>query len=424
LGFHPKPHFFFEKKKQKTFNFCKYKVFVHFFQKVAGECALAHMRGAEPHGLNLLKTGDYMRSSFFEFHVAVSGLMSAQSGLQTVAHNTANAATRGFSRQVAQVRATTPLQLFNGRGMVGTGSQVFGVIQIRDVFLDKKFWGAQPTLGEFNAKRTQLSINQAVLSELNGTGLSSVFNRFFDTLQDLIGVAGENINRTNLIMSAESMSTFFKDTYETFLKQQRDINGEIAAIVQTINSIGGQIHTLNEKIRIFEVNGDNANDLRDQRALLVDDLSRLVNIEAYERDFGNGDKRFFVKINGQDFVMNNNIRLLEVRERTAQHNAELFDANGNPMYSVGGNVYTQHTSSAVTVPDGQMILTRTHPNGAPEFILVNTVTDRVIGTLTNLPNDLTVNTNLAGSSVTPARSTKPIDVYRNGEDNSGMYDIY
>ncbi len=92
------------------------------------------------------------RSSFFEFHVAVSGLMTARGGLETVGHNTANAATRGYSRQVSNIRATTPLQLYNGRGMIGTGSEIYSVTQIRDIYLDAKYWGAKSIHGEYSAK--------------------------------------------------------------------------------------------------------------------------------------------------------------------------------------------------------------------------------------------------------------------------------
>lgn len=257
-----------------------------------------------------------MKSSFFEFNVAITGLYTARAGLETVSHNISNANTRGYSRQVALIKANTPLSLHTGRGMVGTGSQAYSVVQIRDFYLDKKYWNGMATLGEYNVKRSQLSLTQTILSELEGTGLSTQFNNFFDSIQDLITNTGDATYRNSVIQSAESLTTFLKDTYEAFVKQQKDINEEVKAVVATINNLGTQIHTLNEKIRIAEAAGDNANDLRDQRATLVDDLSKYINVEVSEVDYGDGDKRFFVKINGQDFVMNNNLRLLSVRDRT------------------------------------------------------------------------------------------------------------
>ncbi|MCL2703716.1 MAG: flagellar hook-associated protein FlgK [Defluviitaleaceae bacterium] len=388
-----------------------------------------------------------MKSSFFEFHVAVSGLNSAQAALQTVAHNVANAETKGFSRQVALSKATAPLQLMNGRGMVGTGSHVFSVIQIRDVFLDKKYWGAMPTLGEYNIKRTQLSINQAVLAEMNGTGLSSVFNKFFDTLQDLTTHSGDATYRTNVLSSAESLTTFLKDTYETFVKQQRDVNAEIAAVVQTINSIGGQIRTLNDRIRVIEASGNLANDLRDQRALLVDELSRYVNIEAYEIDYGKPgqyDKRFFVKINGQDFVMNNNLRQLTVRPREAEmmdYDAPVLDRFGFEMFRVNGREYSRYDNgTARTLDLGTSGLDPLGNYGlyisGGTGLIVDEDTGEIVGRI-NVPNplpnpppasidlsDINDDGYPIAADIEQIYATERVEVYRNGEDNPGMYDIF
>ncbi|MDR1704552.1 MAG: flagellar hook-associated protein FlgK [Clostridiales bacterium] len=262
-----------------------------------------------------------MRSSFFELHVAVTGIMTSRAALETVSHNTANAATKGYSRQIANIRATTPLSLYSGRGMVGTGSEVYSVTQVRDVYLDRKYWNTSATLGEYSTKRTQLRLNETILQEMEGTGLTTQFNRFFNVMQDLVTNSGDVTFRTNVVMQADSLTAFFKDTYDAFLKQQSDINDEVRAMVSIINSIGVQIHTLNEKIRISEAVGDHANDLRDQRALLVDELSKYVNVDAYEEDKGFADKRYYVKINGQDFVMNNNLRQLYCAERRLEPGA-------------------------------------------------------------------------------------------------------
>lgn len=368
-----------------------------------------------------------MRSSFFEFHVAVSGLFSAQAGLQTVAHNTANAATPGFSRQVAQARATQPLSLMNGRGMVGTGSAVFSIMQMRDVFLDRRYWGSTPTLGQFSVKRTHLMVTQTLLSELEGTGLVEHFNNFFDALQNLTTWAGDGTHRTAILMQGDSLSTFLLDTHEALLNQQRDVNEEIVAVVSRINSIGNRIATLNDTIRRVEVTGDNANDLRDQRALLVDELSRLVNIDAYERDFGDGDRRFFVRIDGQDFVMHNGVRNLTVGQRqfnalgrfevTVGDDTTTFDRLSNAAISgwtingdpppAGFTFYGNEAGTVVVVrnAEGLPIFMGAPPAPGGNFVIADTTAA------------------VAGVTVTGG-AIGPLDVLRNDEDNAGLYNIY
>ena len=258
-----------------------------------------------------------MKSSFFEYNVAVSGLFTARAGLDTVSHNIANASTPGFSRQYIEQRATTPLMSVGGRGMVGTGSEAYGIQQMRDFYLDKKYWGENCVLGEYSIKRTQLSLTEGIFNEWSGTGLSSQFDDFFNRLRELSTTAGDNTYRTNTTQLTSSITTFFQNTYESFVRQQRDVNSDVKAVVDTINSIGNQISTLNKQIIQYEIDGSSANDLRDQRARLVDELSKYVNIEVKEietnldyaagkypnpEDRGKSAKHFVVLINGHEFV--------------------------------------------------------------------------------------------------------------------------
>jgi len=57
--------------------------------------------------------------------------------------------------------------------------------------------------------------------------------------------------------------------------------------IKQINDITKQIAELNVKIMQEEVCGDNANDYRDQRNLLLDELSKLADFEFTEMQ--NGD---------------------------------------------------------------------------------------------------------------------------------------
>jgi len=286
-----------------------------------------------------------LRSSFFEFNVASSALFTARGGLDTTAHNVANASTKGYSRQVVEQRATRPLFLGTGRGMVGTGSEIYGIAQVRNFYLDKKYWSQSSVLGEYSMKNTQLSLTQNIMNEMTGVGLSAQFNTFFDRLQDLTTTAGDNTYRTNLTQYADSISTYFKNTYEAFRKQQRDLNDEIKVTVDTINSLGQQIRSLNEQIVKYEIDGSAANDMRDQRALLVDQLSRYVNVEVKEvernsdyaagkfpapEDRGKSDKEFIVMLNGQEFVKGVDFNRLECRERKAAEDGSTYDTSYNP----------------------------------------------------------------------------------------------
>ena len=291
-----------------------------------------------------------MRSSFFEFTVATSALFTARGGFDTVSHNVANASTKGYTRQIVEQRATKPMTFYNGKGMIGTGSEIFGIDQVRDFYLDKKYWSEIGVLGEYSAKYTHLSLTERVFNELSGTGIKAQFNDFFARLQELTTNAGDKAYRTNLLEMGNSMTTFFKNTYEALSKQQKDLNQEIKTVVARVNSIGQQIVSLNRQISTYEMDGSKANDLRDQRARLVDELSRYVNVEVQEternldyaagkypepEERGKSEKEFSILINGQDFVKGYDVSLLKCVERATSDAGTKVNLYQNPEDNAG-----------------------------------------------------------------------------------------
>jgi len=267
-----------------------------------------------------------MRSSFFEFHVAISGAFTARNNLEVVSHNTANAAINGYSRQAAIQKASEPLALNTGKGMVGTGSQVTEVTQERDIFLDSKYWSQRAVLGEYSGKKSILDMMESVFNEIKGSpGLSSGINDFFAKAADLSTTSNDSTYRTNFIQSADSLARIVNMEAQLLQKQQKDANTEVVILIGQINSLGGQIVSLNRQIATQELDGSHANDLRDERARLVDELSLLVNIDAKEVDMGTpgnpNNKHYVVMINGYDFVNHYSINTLAAIPRAAKRSA-------------------------------------------------------------------------------------------------------
>ena len=265
-----------------------------------------------------------MRSAFFGFHVASTGLFTARSMINVTSHNIANAEIPGFSRQVALARANNPLSLRDSRGMYGTGSQVTGITQIRDRFLDNKFCGQRAVHGRVQVQNTHLNFIETVFNQLPDAGVLRTFGDFFDRMSYLTTRAQDATFRTNVISGADGLADQIRHHASALQRQQADINREISDVVSIINSLGSQIATLNEQINIFERTGDRANDLRDQRALLIDELSHYVNVQVEERDFSNPpmnphDRRTTVMINGYDFVNHDRFNRLELVARNNPH---------------------------------------------------------------------------------------------------------
>ena len=290
-----------------------------------------------------------MKASFFEFNVAATGLFVAKNALNVVSHNIANSKTEGYSRQVAQLRTSQPLTFYDGRGMVGTGAEVYGIGQIRSAHLDQKYWSHNSVLGEHHVKRQQLALTESVFNSLSETGLSGTLDSFFSSLSDLTTTANDTTYRANVLQVAETLAKQLNATYISLEQQQVDLNEEIRATVSIINGIGVQIKNLNEQIVKYEMDGSNANDLRDRRATLIDELSKYVNVDTKETsiDRGNGimEKRFSVQIDGTDFVKHDSVSTLGVQSRTRPTNPDDSPGMYDIFWESTGREFRMYSSS-------------------------------------------------------------------------------
>lgn len=293
-----------------------------------------------------------MGESFFGLNVAVRGLFTAQRNLDTVNHNLNNVNTPGFSRQSAVQVASRPMALYDGTGMMGTGSDVISVVRIRDEYLDFKYWSENITLGEWAAKREVLDDIEVTFNEPSNSGFTTILNDFYNSLQELGKDPGSSAVRALVKQKGITAAKYFNSVASHFEKLQEDVNYRIKTKVEEINSFATQIQQLNRQIYIQELDGSNANDLRDQRTLLVDKMSSIINIEANEvvagkLPDGRDDKHFVITISGKAIIDHFNISKLAVVQREADQkvNAEDVDglyevqwADGNSLNVKGGQL--------------------------------------------------------------------------------------
>lgn len=266
-------------------------------------------------------------STFFGLDIATRGLYTAQRGLTNVNHNVDNINTPGYSRQVLEQRAARPILMTDGTGMLGTGAEVIGINRMRDEYLDTKYRSEAQHFGEWYVKNTLLEELQAMYNEPSDSGFNTVLNEFYNSLQQLSTDPSSPASRAAVKEKAVMVTKYFNSVAEHFEYLQNDINEIVFAKVQEVNSLADQIAKLNQQIYNYEVTGNTANDLRDQRGYLVDKLSKIVNIDAYEVNYGklpNGrdDMRFVVAISGKALVDHTGVTHLSVAQRETKLNEE------------------------------------------------------------------------------------------------------
>lgn len=242
-----------------------------------------------------------MPSTFFGLTIGTSGLYTYQAALNTTAHNIANADTEGYSRQQVVQSATTPLSSRNTYGMIGTGVNVDEIKQIRDFYYDVKFWSNKSMCGEYDAKDYYMKNIENHISETNANGINTAFDEFSNMLQSL-STDGANLTmRTALTRYGTTFTDYLNNLSTSLSFVQSEINTEIKTCAKEINNIAMQLASLNKQINTIEIRGENANDLRDARALLVDQLSEYANITVTEEMTG-GVNRYIVRMDGRSVV--------------------------------------------------------------------------------------------------------------------------
>ena len=272
-----------------------------------------------------------MPSTFFGLDIAKTGLYMAQSGLNTTAHNIANIETEGYTRQKIVSKAATPLRANGRHGMIGTGVDLVELIQTRDVYYDNKYWKNNSLYGGCSAKENYMMKLQGYLNEIQLEGFTSTFDTMYDTIQELEKDPANLTVRTQVTTVAESFCDYFNALSQNLTGIQEDCNFEIKNQVDRVNAFAEEIASLTKQINTIELGGDHANDLRDQRNLLVDKLSSIINVSVEEKAVGDaGMKTYTLKIDGQTLVDTYEANELKVVVRDQNYNQT--DADG--MYDI------------------------------------------------------------------------------------------
>lgn len=271
-----------------------------------------------------------MPSSFFGLTIASSGLNAAQAQVNTTANNISNANTKGYSRQQVNLVASTALRAYTKYGTTSTGVTAESVTQVRDEYYDAKYWNNQTDLGFYEKKLYYMNQIEGYYSEVDnsGSGFSAIFAHMFNSLDQVKTNSGSTQTRNQFISDAQKLMDYFKTVSGNLQDLQSSINDEIKTTVDSINATAQKVALLNKQINIIELQGGHANELRDERALLIDDLAKIVPVTAKEvpvidknhPDMYTGATSYMLKINGQTLVDDYEFNTLMCVSREERYN--------------------------------------------------------------------------------------------------------
>ena len=195
-----------------------------------------------------------MPSQFFGLNIAYTGLLASNAAMNTTSNNISNVQTEGYSRQQVTQQAANALRVFQTYGCAGAGVETLAIERVRDEFYDGRFWDNNAQLGEYDMKQYYM---QQLETYFDDDGKSTGFKTIFDQLmvtgmQALLKDPGSATAKSQFVGYAGALTEYFNGMAGNLEKVQKDINQEIKLKVDQINSIAGEIATLNKQINTIE----------------------------------------------------------------------------------------------------------------------------------------------------------------------------
>jgi flagellar hook-associated protein 1 len=220
------------------------------------------------------------------FNIGRTALFTSQTALGVTGNNIANVNTPGYSRQEVILEVSTPNAVKGG--FLGTGVSVSQIKRSYDGFIQSQLLGQYQNQGRSSALEQTFGQIEQIFNESKGMGLSGPLSDYFNAWHDLSTNPEGQTQRTALLQKAGSLVIAARRMEGSITDNLKNINGEITGSVDRINTIASQLTDLNRNIVQLEGGGTaaEANDLRDQRQNLMNELGQLTEFSSYEEKNG------------------------------------------------------------------------------------------------------------------------------------------
>ena len=237
-------------------------------------------------------------------YIGKSGLQTGQNALHTTAHNMSNSDTVGYVRQQVLLGTSiyntikTDIHAVSNQ-QIGLGVEYSKTRQVRDYFLDLTYRKESGRCEFYTVSKDALEEIEFLLDEMNGETFQGSLDNLWTSVQELSKDPSSAVTQGLLIERCSEFLARADSVYSGLKDYQLNLNQTVKSKVETINEYAEQIKTLNDRIRYIEVGGfEEANDLRDARNQLVDELAAMANI-SYSEDV---DGNICIQLEGEDLV--------------------------------------------------------------------------------------------------------------------------
>jgi flagellar hook-associated protein 1 FlgK len=264
-------------------------------------------------------------STFGGLSVAYSGLAAARAGIDTVGQNMANVNTEGYTRQRVSTTANAALAgigPLDNAVRAGQGVTVNSIDRLGDILLESRVRQTAGSTGFANMTAAVMDALEVSLSEPGDNGLAATMHEFWAAWQNVANHAGEPSSTGVLLEAADALTSRIAQGYTDAVNTWSVVRDQTDSMVAQVNSLAGQVASLNDQIRQVGSAGGSTAELIDQRNLLTVSLATLAGATTTEHADGTVD----VLVGGNALVAGTIARSLVV---TGAHRLE--DANAMPV---------------------------------------------------------------------------------------------
>lgn len=233
-------------------------------------------------------------------YIGVSGLQTSNNALNTTAHNMSNLDTQGYTRQ--QVQQGTRNYITHSKDtsrnwiQTGLGVNYTRTRQERDAILDRNYRRETGRQSFYDISAEALEEIEYILGESNeGHEFSEALSGeqgLWAAVQELAKHPTLSVNQNLFVTKSYEFLTKAQKVYNSLCEYQDNLNKTVKTDVEKINSYAQEIEALNRAIMRVEGGPEHANDLRDRRNYILDELAKLGNITYSEDITGYVSVRF------------------------------------------------------------------------------------------------------------------------------------
>jgi flagellar hook-associated protein 1 len=277
------------------------------------------------------------------FNTAASSLTAQRIALDVTGENIANVNTEGYSRQRVILDTAAPTTHISGFPL-GSGVNVTAVQRIYDNVLNKQINDAISVQGNSDQRLSSLKQLEPYFNELTGNALGDAMQGLTDAWQSLSLNPAGLAERQAVIGKATLLTDTFHQVSNSINNVQTFADQSITSIATDISQKAKQIASLNSQILATEQASGNANELRDKRDLLIQQLSKEGGVTSAEQPNGTVTVTL---LGGQDLVSGANYATLYSNQigPPVTSNTLLITAVGNPPAAIAPGTDTNVTAS-------------------------------------------------------------------------------